>query len=797
MKHSELPMRIGLLVAPSDYPYTNSIIKGILEVTKGTNVCIISYMLGYDTLKQRFQNDILDFINNRTIDGLIISGSLSHDISEEVFKKFCHSFKPLPLVTLSVQVPGIHGIFSDNSVGMRQLMKHLLDDHHYERIAFIGGPVGQQEAEIRKSIFINEMHKRNLKVRDEWMVHGNFLLPSGIAAMEKLLEMGKPDFQGIVVANDEMAIAALNCLEDHGYKVPQDFFITGFDDFYSNILTTVRQSIAHQAKVGTTTILKILKGESVVKHTSIPSSVIIRSSCGCSPIDRLNQKARQLFSEEKFQKWLILLEDAFLESVKSSDSRLFLNHLQNLLDDYSTTFSGTLYLTILSELRKKVIPECIQSGWQIEAGLLLDQGSLLIIEYPSNLETQNTFDTLSKANQMRAFNESLANTVVMEEVLDIFFRDLPIMGFKSCFLSMFDNSRKSTSMSSLIFAYDESGRKEIPPEGILFPSQDLFPEEFQFTSNEDKFLIVDLLYSKKEILGFVVFFTDTAGGKISNAVSLLMSNAIQGVKLWEERKSAELLIIQSEKMAALGSLVAGVAHEINTPIGIGITAVSDIKVRINDINKLIKEGALSRTRFNKFMEILNEEFHLVETNLHRAGDLIRSFKKISVDQSQERSRLFFLGEYLQDIVSSLHPQLKQKKHSCEIICPEEIKLYGPPGTLAQIFSNLIGNSVLHGFENKVEGKIRILCSIRNGTVHIEYTDDGSGIEPEIISRIFEPFFTTKIGQGGSGLGLQIAYNQIVQIWKGTISCISVVGHGTKFLIDFPVPEIQINDLSDE
>lgn len=173
-------------------------------------------------------------------------------------------------------------------------------------------------------------------------------------------------------------------------------------------------------------------------------------------------------------------------------------------------------------------------------------------------------------------------------------------------------------------------------------------------------------------------------------------------------------------------------------------------------------------------------------NLFRAADLIKSFKRIAVDQTHIASQNFFLREYLEDVITSVHSLYKEGNHHCEIDCPEDIMLFGPPGSIAQIFTNLINNSVKHGFENRKGGQIRISCHINKDLVQIEYSDNGQGIPEEHIDKLFNPFFTTKLGKGGSGLGLSITYNQIHKLWGGTITCESQLGEGTRFLIDFPL-----------
>jgi len=256
----------------------------------------------------------------------------------------------------------------------------------------------------------------------------------------------------------------------------------------------------------------------------------------------------------------------------------------------------------------------------------------------------------------------------------------------------------------------------------------------------------------------------------------------------ENLKLTQSQLVQSEKMASLGGLVAGVAHEINTPVGIGVTAISSLLEDTKKMAELYKKDQISRGDFKEFLQATNNSGKLIQKNLERTASLVQSFKQVSVDQSTEQQREFLFKAYLEDVIRSLYPKFKQRDIDIDIDCDEKIQLNSYPGTFAQIFTNLVLNSITHGFKKeKKKGVIDILVKQEDKQIQIEYKDNGEGIPGEILPKIFDPFFTTDQSKG-TGLGLNIIYNLVTQKLKGSIKCESEEGKGTLFEIKLPVGE---------
>ncbi|UUX51696.1 PAS domain S-box protein [Nisaea acidiphila] len=260
--------------------------------------------------------------------------------------------------------------------------------------------------------------------------------------------------------------------------------------------------------------------------------------------------------------------------------------------------------------------------------------------------------------------------------------------------------------------------------------------------------------------------------------------------LWDLELAQDELV-QSEKMASLGGLVAGVAHEINTPVGTAVTAATHVREETMKIRAALANNAVGRAQFDGYLSVADEGTRIIESNLHRAAQLIRSFKQVAVDQSSEERRAFNVDSYLRETVDSLRPQLTNyPKVGLDLETDADVRINSFPGAFAQVLSNLFVNALAHGFDSDGSGTISIRTIRLDDQVRLTFEDDGQGMDADTRMHIFEPFFTTKRGSGGSGLGMHIVYNLVTTQLSGTIRCFSNPGEGTRFDITLPLePEI--------
>ena len=246
-------------------------------------------------------------------------------------------------------------------------------------------------------------------------------------------------------------------------------------------------------------------------------------------------------------------------------------------------------------------------------------------------------------------------------------------------------------------------------------------------------------------------------------------------------------LVQSEKLAALGSLVAGIAHELNTPVGNSLMAASTLEDYSRDIAAAVGAGALKRSMLDKFLQDNKTATDILVRNLRRASELITSFKQVAVDQASAQRRTFQLSEVVKEILITLGPTLKKTPFVIDSNIDDSIELDSYPGALGQVLVNLINNALIHGLNGLEHGKIGLYAfPYENGWIELTLSDNGHGISPENLPRIFDPFFTTRLGQGGSGLGLNIVHNLVTGVLGGKLEVASQLGWGVRFAIRLPL-----------
>ena len=255
-----------------------------------------------------------------------------------------------------------------------------------------------------------------------------------------------------------------------------------------------------------------------------------------------------------------------------------------------------------------------------------------------------------------------------------------------------------------------------------------------------------------------------------------------------ELKQAQNQLIESEKMAALGNMVKGVAHELNTPIGISITAISFFRTEAERLKKLFIQGEMTKKNLSEYFDETEALGHSINISLEKAAELIQSFKLVSVEQQQDTMSQFNVRQNFADIAESFSHAFKNKNIKIKNEIPSDIRLTSFPGIFYQIYTNLLNNANIHAFDKAAEGLISVQAEQQKNYLVIKFIDNGKGMTDDIKQHLFDAFFTTKRGQGGTGLGMNIVRTLVTEKLAGEIKVDTEVGKGTCFTIQVPNPD---------
>jgi signal transduction histidine kinase len=293
--------------------------------------------------------------------------------------------------------------------------------------------------------------------------------------------------------------------------------------------------------------------------------------------------------------------------------------------------------------------------------------------------------------------------------------------------------------------------------------------------------------ARRDELGSMAQAANFFVNEISRREEALRLSKDQADATLAELKVTQSNLIQAEKLASLGQLVAGVAHEINTPLGVALTTSTALEREVGRLGDQAASGRLSKSEFSSSLARLTEGSRLLLSNLTRAIDLVYSFKQVAADQASGERRRFELKGWLDELLTSLGPVLRKSGHEVVVDCPADLVLDTYPGSLGQVLTNLVMNAIVHAYRPGQSGRLTIKAALaKHRMVRLTFADNGQGIAPDHLPRIFDPFFTTGRDRGGTGLGLHIVYNLVTARLQGGINVKSSPGMGTRFTIDLPI-----------
>ncbi|MBN1312245.1 MAG: substrate-binding domain-containing protein [Anaerolineae bacterium] len=811
-------MTIGLFISRlgSRGSYQEAIWNGVAQVAEeyqANALCFIGGNLNSPVSFQKNWNIIYDLAGPANVDGVIVSAVLHNYTPLEKMPHFYARYAPLPMINIGLETAGIPNIAINNFAGLYDLMKHLIDDHHYRRIAFIRGPECNPEAEVRYRAYTEALNDHGIPFDPDLVATGNFAVDSGCEAVELLLDQHKTDFDVIVASNDRMAIDAWRELTRRGISVPSDVAVTGFDDIpeagiFVTPLTTIRQPLIEQGRQAARMLLEHLCCGAQPKNLVLDTKLVIRESCGCPswaasrlapPIPVIPVPSESALTR---QRDIVLVEvqevicsyfadlcsheieelvDAFFDVLKGDTSANFLTIFSRLLR------KGTMKLgraeldegvmprwhEVLSVLRMKALPYK-QSGVTTDINELLYRGRVLITDITerahSNLRAQAEANILLQSEIIRDINAEAD----IQRIGDILAQGLPRLGIRTCALVLYEGEPIPSPFSRLIMACQDGKRLELKSGGVLFSTEQLLPADV-FLDCKPPFLMLHPLVARELQVGFMLMevlpeyrsMLNTYEG-FSEQIGSALHKALLQQQIEETNRDLQQGTVELEEANTRLEQFAYVAsHDLQEPLRMVTSYLQLLEKRYQDrlddeAQELIGYAVDGAKRMKQMIDAL-----LVYA---RAATRVQTLEPTDC------------GHLLARVLSGLKFVIEDNNalithDSLPIVMADSTQLLG-------VFQNLVGNAIK--FHADDQPHVHISAERKEDLWIFSIRDNGIGIAPEHLERVFTIFgrLHAQTEYPGTGIGLAIC-RKVIERHEGRIWVESQPGEGTTFFFSIP------------
>ncbi len=586
-------LTVGFLTINTDSSYQIPIWHGIEDEIKKHDINFVSYVGG--AMDGSPRNHAHELAQNEKLDALIVmSAVLGDGATDEHLAEFLRAYQPIPIIHIGIEIPNVHNVLIDGTAGLAAVISHLIEEHNRQRIAFIRGPEGHDEADQRYQVYLDVLEKYNIPFDPDLVAPGNFVFKSGHAAVTSFIDERDVAFDAIAAANDNMAIGALRELQRRNIKIPQQVAIVGFDDTddaQSTIppLSTVRQPLYKQGQQAARAALDLLNGKTVPPNIFLPAETVIRQSCGClshtiqQAVVTLPETSTEVRAETDLSSVLETCTEQLIDEVTTavdpSRSQETTNQITQLIDSFNAdlvngtfeTFQPTLDKILqnviqqngnvhvwqngISTIRRILLPLLAKTENLVHAENLWSQGRVAIGEVTDRTQLASRYQSGFLTYVLNEMGTELITALDIDEMSDLLTRYLPQLGIPSCYLSLFENAAVSTKQARLILAYDENGRSELPPEGLLFQANQLVPSGILPEDKALSFMLQPLFY-QDTLLGFVLFDTSKRlEGMLYETLRVQLSSAFMSSLAKQEEKLAKQLRAVAEVGATTATIL--------------------------------------------------------------------------------------------------------------------------------------------------------------------------------------------------------------------------------------------------
>jgi DNA-binding LacI/PurR family transcriptional regulator/signal transduction histidine kinase/CheY-like chemotaxis protein len=762
-------------------------------------------------------NNVYKLVASECVEGvIIISGGLSNCSGTAVVQELCERYRPLPMCSLGLEVPGIPSIIAENRSAMRALVEHLVSDHGLQDFAFIGGPIENPDAKVRREVFEEVLLRYGLPIHDDLMVSGHFTPPGGEEAVYRLISTGWK-IDAIICANDAMALGALEALRALGHHVPRDVILTGFDDVVqsrisSPAITTVRQPLDQMAALAVRLVFEQISGAEVPGLVDLPCEFVPRKSCGCGgfAIERSIQPPQEItpmpaeyvvsmlprlvrlleravrVHRNVFADWAApLVESLVLEL--GGEKEIFLSTLEELLDrtairnDIFEDFQAAV--TLLRDELSYIVSPDLEALWHDARRLIAVANTRAHVR--QRIELDIAYSRLLRSG------EQLSTALDPAQLKRNLAEELPRMEIKNAFISQYVDS----DLTRLVPFFCLRQGQVFDPSAEGFPATQLLPPGGDFDGQRRNWFVLPLTF-EAEPLGVAVFefgsgltvyemLREQIGTALNNIA--LHAEIVQKTTLHE--RSVQERLAATDRMQSLSVLAGGVAHDLNNALG-PLVALPD--VIIADLDALFRSHALDISAIKADLAVMKSaSLRAARTikdllTLGRQGHTAKECLDVNVAVAN-----WFNNE---SVPSS--SKVRRRARVIMELASEPLTILASESHIVRAVSNLVRNA-MEAIEG--DGEIRVKtyrCVLREPLVGFEpidngdyvvvsVSDTGKGIAKQDMSHVFEPFFSKKrLDDGsGSGLGLAIVHG-VVKEHNGFVNVESRPGEGACFALYF-------------
>ena len=794
--------RIGFLVNHLGWEghYTNRLWRAAVEICRRRGFDLLVFTGPQDVgdyLSFRVQSAVFRLIDERRLDGLVLNAGLCQFNGSEASSPYLQDFGGIPTVSIAATLAGVPSVLVDNVSGMRELVEHLIVDHGYRRQAFVCGPASAEDGLIRYNTWQQTLRAHGIEPDPDLVLQGDFIVVDGAERLAEAWRAGHR-FDVVVVASDLMARHMIAVLREAGIRVPEDVAVVGFDDDPHNRysdppLTSVAQPIDAQVETAIDLLVSMWAGMTPAPVTTLPCALQKRASCGCD-------RARWTVAAELRQQ---VIEAAGRGTPFVAAVRGMLGAAENAPD---RAFDIWSVIDSMAAEKHPALAHLTPGDLQVVRRELFSrvarEAHLQHVRAPT--DPRSGWDAALDALRVAS----------LSSLPDFMAQGLPRLGIEKYCLSVMPTLASSPleNGAERFTPLDVPAELETGPTGqtrfaavATYPALNGHPDAGVFKASliapdawfdrlDESALLVLPVASRSTWHGLLV--VELHPGSEAMLVQLQAALALVCDREYDIARAIRKNLadwnrsfVLAEKTRTVGTLVRGVAHEINTPLGVSVTVASVVRSELDALEAKYQSNRLSRTHVLDFFAACREGLGQLERNLCRVAKLVETFKKVSITQFADQLVDCDLVDELAAVLQGFRAELGARfiKSAIDAVRPMWIRAQLP--VIHEIVTDLIQNALDHAFPPGMQTEPRLVISAQlidnNATAQIRVADNGTGIADELRGKVFDPFFTTQRMSGNVGLGLAIVNNLVADGLGGLVECRPNPGGGTVFEIRFP------------